>query len=362
MKKIKKILIVGKNPPPHYGTSVWFQTLQQNAWPPHFEIHFFDNNTHSSLQSVGKWSFKRLFLTFNLFEKFKLTLKMLQPDLVLVPVSQSGIGFLKDSFFIRKAKKRNKTMIILHGSNWQNWLDSSPKSTQNMVKNTLKGTVGVIVLGEKLKSLFTDYYRKEQIFSVPNGITDSYHAIDKSPNPKPIITYLGNLQAGKGIKELIQACALLKNRDYSLQLIGVWRDTETETFCSHLIEKHQLPVEFLGPKFGQEKIKILSRSDLFVFAPSQAEGHPLVILEAMSCCLPVITTNRGAISETVIDGEQGFVLENPEPEALAQALRKLLADQNLRKTFGTAARKRFLEHYTDVAMIERYAGVFERVL
>ena len=70
------------------------------------------------------------------------------------------------------------------------------------------------------------------------------------------------------------------------------------------------------------------------------------MLEAMSAGLPVVTTDRGAIAETVRDGEGGFVLRDPVPEELAERTCRLLEDSALRERMSEAARRRYLEEFT----------------
>ena len=96
-------------------------------------------------------------------------------------------------------------------------------------------------------------------------------------------------------------------------------------------------------------------SSVLLFPPSEPEGHPRVVLEAMSAGLPVVTTDRGAIAETVADGQTGFVLPDPDPETLAERLLRLLEDAELRTQMGQASRARYLELFTQERADERLA-------
>ena len=69
---------------------------------------------------------------------------------------------------------------------------------------------------------------------------------------------------------------------------------------------------------------------MLLFPPVEPEGHPRVVLEALAAGLPVITTDRGAIAETVVEGESGFVLDHPVPDELAARVLRLLRDPELR--------------------------------
>jgi glycosyltransferase involved in cell wall biosynthesis len=69
-------------------------------------------------------------------------------------------------------------------------------------------------------------------------------------------------------------------------------------------------------------------------------------LEAMACAVPVVSTNVGGPNETVVDGETGFLVPPRDPDALAQAVRRLLDDPDLRARMGRAGRARVLARFT----------------
>jgi glycosyltransferase involved in cell wall biosynthesis len=86
-----------------------------------------------------------------------------------------------------------------------------------------------------------------------------------------------------------------------------------------------------------------------------------VVLEAIAAGLPVITTDRGAISETVIDGECGYVLEDPHPDQLAEKALRLFGEPGLQRSMSEAARSRYLARFTeeraDRALADWLSGV-----
>jgi glycosyltransferase involved in cell wall biosynthesis len=102
-----------------------------------------------------------------------------------------------------------------------------------------------------------------------------------------------------------------------------------------------------GEIAGNDKARLLISSDIFVFPTCYPyEGHPFVILEAMAAGLPVISTDQGAIRETVLDGLTGFIVPHSDPRAIAEKILLLLRDSDLRRRMGSASRDRFLRHFT----------------
>jgi glycosyltransferase involved in cell wall biosynthesis len=104
-------------------------------------------------------------------------------------------------------------------------------------------------------------------------------------------------------------------------------------------------VELLGAR--GDVSDVLARSDVFVLS-SRSEGFPVSILEAMAAGLPVVATDVGGVAEAVVDGETGILVPAGDPEALAAALRRLVADPALRRRLGAAGRTRAFRRF-DVA-------------
>ena len=87
-----------------------------------------------------------------------------------------------------------------------------------------------------------------------------------------------------------------------------------------------------------------------------------MIIEAMAAGLPVIATDRGAIAETVLDGENGFIVEAESPEGIAEKTSLLAADPALRRKMGEMSRRLYLEKFTEAKMVEKMGRVFREVV
>jgi glycosyltransferase involved in cell wall biosynthesis len=118
-------------------------------------------------------------------------------------------------------------------------------------------------------------------------------------------------------------------------------------------------VEFKGAR--GDVPEILAQTDVFVLA-SKTETLPISILEAMRAGLPVIASDVGGISEEVVDGETGLLVTAGSVEELSRALKRLLADRQLRVAMGSAGRRRFERVFRADAMLERTQALYEQVL
>ncbi len=96
--------------------------------------------------------------------------------------------------------------------------------------------------------------------------------------------------------------------------------------------------------------------------PSINEGFPLVIVEAMLASIPVVASTVGGIPEIVVPDSTGLLVPPGDPDALAQALRRLADDPQLRRDMGARCRSVALEQFTDKAMAARFEALYREVL
>ena len=123
-----------------------------------------------------------------------------------------------------------------------------------------------------------------------------------------------------------------------------------------------MKVNIKEPVSGNEKFKALGKANVFVFPPNAPEGHPWVIVEAMAAALPIISTNQGAIIESVIDGENGFIVPSQSPNDLASAIKKLILDKELREKMGAMSKTLYEQKFTEGKMVANFTHVFNQLI
>jgi glycosyltransferase involved in cell wall biosynthesis len=119
-------------------------------------------------------------------------------------------------------------------------------------------------------------------------------------------------------------------------------------------------IELLGPATPAQVHERVAAADAFLHA-SLAEGIPNVVLEAMACGLPVVTTDAGGVAEAVTDGVEGFVVPARRPERLAASLERLWRDRELAARMGAAGRERVSRSFRAEAQIEQFLGLYAEV-
>jgi glycosyltransferase involved in cell wall biosynthesis len=181
----------------------------------------------------------------------------------------------------------------------------------------------------------------------------------KKLNQPPVLFFLGYISYRKGLIFLIEALNMIKEKDWRLIVAGdTSQDPEYVERCNVLINKYGLveKIEFTG-MITREKInEYFSNSDIFIF-PTLYEGYGMVIKEAASFGIPIITTNVSAIPYLVKNKESALLVPPEKPDAIKNAIIKLLEDEKLRKKISVGAYKTVNFSYNWKKAGERFLSI-----
>lgn len=169
----------------------------------------------------------------------------------------------------------------------------------------------------------------------------------KTTSEERIITSLCRHTRVKGLNYLLHAMPriLQEYPNVKLVLAGLGKQTEKLKGVAKNLKIDQ-NVAFPGYVFGEEKRRLLAISDIFV-QPSLSDGFAISVLEALANGKPVVITDKVGLSDFLKDGECGFIVESGNAEVLAEAILRLLSDDNLRLKLGKRARKKAEEFRWD---------------
>ena len=95
--------------------------------------------------------------------------------------------------------------------------------------------------------------------------------------------------------------------------------------------------------------------------PSESEGLPYSILEAMACGVPVIASSVGGIPEAVVDDKTGILVPPGDPAALTCAISSLVGDPDRRREFGVEARARTASHFDAAVMARQFEDLYREL-
>ncbi len=175
-----------------------------------------------------------------------------------------------------------------------------------------------------------------------------------------VLMHLANFKPVKGHMYLLQAVADVVKEFTNIKLVLVGED-ELNGALQRQAQELEISdrILFLGKR--SDARRLLACADICML-PSLSEGMSNAILEYMDAGKPVVATRVGGNPETVADGVSGILVEPKDAKGLAEALKRLLKDANLRLNMGAAGRKRAEETFDIRKMYEKYEQLFADIM
>jgi glycosyltransferase involved in cell wall biosynthesis len=183
-------------------------------------------------------------------------------------------------------------------------------------------------------------------------------------NGHNIISFIGRLNfAEKGIGWLLSALPAVVQSVPGATLVIIGGGGEMERIKRVCRELHIEPyVQLVGKKPLNELVAYLNASDVFVVPSLWMEAFGQVTIEAMSCGVPVVTSDAGASPEINKDNVSGMVVPVNDTNALSNAIITILKDETLKQRMGQAARARVIELYTYEVMVNRFLDIMQTLI
>ena len=204
-----------------------------------------------------------------------------------------------------------------------------------------------------------------------------YHGVDFTEIPRPgsvpradppEIVSVGRLTPEKGFLDLLQAAARLRDRGISFRLRVVGRGPQREELereAARLNLGDVVRLEGIAPH--AEVLAAMARATLVTLASYRPpndfqDGIPNVLVEAMACGTPVVTTDHDGSRELLESGRYGVTVPERDPARLAEAIEALLRDPNRRAALARSARERVERDFDRDKNIEAIARLFREAL
>jgi glycogen synthase len=221
-------------------------------------------------------------------------------------------------------------------------------------------------MGEDIRQHFN--VDPARVVVIHNGIdpdrylrTTQRDALERFGIREPYVLFVGRITDQKGIFHLLEAAPKLA-RGVQVVLCASAPDTpEIEQRLRDTLPKHPNAI-WIGKMISvEEVIQLYSHAEVFV-CPSVYEPFGIINLEAMACETPVVASGVGGILEVVEDGVTGLLVPPARPDALADALNKLLSDPEARRRMGQAGRRRVEEQFSWASVAERTERVYAEAI
>ncbi len=183
--------------------------------------------------------------------------------------------------------------------------------------------------------------------------------IPTAPHPEIRLLYTGRISEEKGIDVLIKSLTMLENENIRLTIAG----TGTSDMISSLRRLALRlgvsdKIEWTG--FKENVFDAIAESDICIAPSKWREPFGLTIIEFMSQGKPVISTSNGAQKEIITDGIDGLLVEPDDPRALAEAIRTLSSDHNLRLELARHAAATFETRFSYRIFYSRILNAYKQ--
>jgi glycosyltransferase involved in cell wall biosynthesis len=233
-------------------------------------------------------------------------------------------------------------VVTLHGSDI--FQAAQGRLGAMLTRRVLQGCDRIIAVSQALAEAVGQIgISPDPITVIPDGVDLSQFSPAQN-NREPLLLYIGSLIKRKGVEYLIEALALIAQKQPSLRLLIVGDGPERPTL-ERLVSNRCLTerVTFAGQQPPNEVRLWLQQAKLFVL-PSVEEGLGVVLLEALACGVPIVASRVGGIPEAVTL-DVGLLVPPADPTLLGEAIIQLLSDEQRWQTLSQNARKRAEEFY-----------------
>lgn len=187
------------------------------------------------------------------------------------------------------------------------------------LSHVLKSAHAVTVFTKAQKDETISKYKlnKKRVFVVPNGVEEEYFYKARTKlAKKPRLLFVGRLSPQKNITQLLNALDGISEK-FETNIVG--DGILKQALMQEAEDLNLKNIRFLGRKSGRDLIEIYKNSDIFVL-PSEREGMPLVLLEAMAMGLPVVATDVVGIRDLIKDNKLGKLASYGNPNMLKQKI------------------------------------------
>lgn len=348
------VLLISPLPPPSGGIASWTKKYLESRKAQ--EHNVFVVNTAVIGKRVNEFNrrsfgyeLKRLRM---ILADLKKQLKQNHIDVVHLNCALGRFGSIIKDFLFAVIVKKNKVKLIAHfHCDVSDMVDG--KTDMFFFKKIVRKADIVLTLNER-SSYFTYKSCRKKSIKIPNFVSDEYY--DSITNHKEMndkiqtVLFVGHVQEAKGCDVIYETAEQFP--DIRFILLG---------YISDPFKSRQKPnnIELRGEVTSEQVKDEMLKSDLLLF-PTRTEGFPYVVIEAMACGLPVISTPVGAIPE-ILENNGGILVPVNDAEAVSEAV-SILQDRELRERIACWNRRKVKDHYTAEKVMDRLFQIYNGVL
>lgn len=232
---------------------------------------------------------------------------------------------------------------------WQRWL----------LRRALRDCSRNVFISQHEQTQCATHFQITHSDCLPLALADKYLQGPGSRRERAILNLAWCQRSNlvrKGVPELISAVSILKQRGIRVPLYLAGHAGDGKPFLESLVKEHGLEdsVHLLGEISSQRKLELLRSCQIYA-QPSQYEGFGLAMAEAMGSGAAIVTCDVGAVREVV--GDAGLYVTAGDANELADAIARLLEDEEERQRLQTKAQQRAIQSFSMDVKLERMAQI-----
>jgi glycosyltransferase involved in cell wall biosynthesis len=279
----------------------------------------------------------------------------LMKDYDIIHFHEAEFSFPLFSYFVKKPK-------ILHLHELRFDYFKRYHFSRFMLKNT--SNLCLALTKQMKKELIMLGVPETKIVRFPNSVDSTvFHPNGKRMNNT--LLYVGRLVPQKGLHVLIESLRYVKT-PVTLEIIGPqgWNQSYNDKIMKMIENENRKghhTIQYLGRVDHSQLIEAYQKTSIFI-SSSDFEPFGVVILEAMACEAPVISTCTDGAVEFIENRQNGIIVPINDPKQMSQAINGLLENETLRNKLGVAGRKLVVDQYSIRSSVKTLCNIYEKML
>ena len=356
-----RVLLVSALPPPTGGLATWTEQFLKEGMPTGYETYLVDTSIRNPRRARGAsaWAGEAR-RTARIIASLLWHLVRVRPHVVHLNCSHFFRGIARALVCARLARIfRVPVVSHYHGNTARYLVDRGNGMRRPLFRALVRTSQVNVAMSQTSLTCIRELQHEKQRATVllPNFIADSVFRLPvrtENTRERVRVLYAGRIMVSKGCPELLDAARALPEADFVL-LGPVMADMEPHVrrLPSNVALDGEVPPEVV--------LERMRASDIFVL-PTDTEGFPMAVLEAMAMGLPVVSTKVGAIPEMIDEDEGGLLIDPDEKRSLVPALRLLLGNPEMRQRMGLHNRRKSQTEYAHSVVISRLTSVYRQAM
>lgn len=284
-------------------------------------------------------------------------IKQYSPDVIGLHSSKAGIVGRLAAIGLNVP-----VVFTVHGWSFANGVNANKRRLYVFIEKLFSNITDEIITvsaQDKELAIAHNVANNERQTVIHNGIPlkNNVSHVYSDKNPVRLIS-VARFSEQKDHESLLKALSKVKSKRWSLTLVGKGPKLDEVKNLSVELGISEM-ITFTGERLDVDTL--LAESDIFILI-SNWEGFPISILEAMREGLPVLASDVGGVSESVIDGKTGYLVPRGDVDAIVNKLSELLDNTALRSQYGQAGKQFFLANFSFSAMYNKTLSLYEKAI